>query len=142
MQPEQETLAFTPVQTIFSMDEFFIQQDEETHGSELTQLLAWMKRSEQRQAEAEQKEREWDETLRKIWEEQRAQARKLEDLTRRKPVTNTDAEKKKAEVDKAREDELTEMMASHRMFYEEAGLEVPEALLVSTSSRNLYQRSE
>jgi hypothetical protein len=63
-------------------------------------------------------------------------------LVRRKPVAHTDAERKKAELDKAREDELTEMMARHRMFYEEAGLEVPEALLVPTSGRNPYQRSE
>jgi hypothetical protein len=31
-------------------------------------------------------------------------------------------------------------MARHRLFYEEAGLEVPETLLVATSGKNEYQR--
>jgi hypothetical protein len=31
-------------------------------------------------------------------------------------------------------------MALHRLFYEEAGLEVPETLLVATSGKNEYQR--
>jgi hypothetical protein len=85
IQPEQERLAFTPVQTIFKMDGFFKQEEEETQGSKLTQLLAWMKLSEQRQVDAEQKEQERDETLRKIREEQRAQARKQEDFVMNRP---------------------------------------------------------
>jgi hypothetical protein len=108
----------------------------------LTQLLEWMKRSEQRQADAEQKEWERDETLRKIRDEQRLQARKLEELARKKSVSYIDAEKKKAELDKAREDELNEMMARHWLFYEEAGLEVPDALLAAMSNRNTFQRNE
>jgi hypothetical protein len=142
VEPEQERLTFTPVRTVFKMAELFKQEEEETQDSGLTQLLEWMKRYEQHQADAEQKERERDETLRKIRDEQRLQARKLEELARKKPVSYVDAEKKKAELDKAREDELNEMMARHRLFYEEAGLEVPDALLAATSNRNTFQQND
>jgi flagellar biosynthesis GTPase FlhF len=133
---KQEKLAFSPVKTIFEMSEFIKDKDASEGPDQMTQLLLdWMKRSEERQAAAEQKERERDETLQRIRDEQKRHADRLADLARQKTVSHAEAEKKKAELDRIREDELNEMMARHRMFYEEAGLEVPETLLVATSGR-------
>jgi hypothetical protein len=139
---KQEKLAFSPVKTIFEMSEFIKDEDASEAPDQMTQLLLdWMKRSEARQAAAEQKERERDETLQRIRDEQKRQADRLADLARQKTVSHAEAEKKKAELDRVREDELNEMMARHRLFYEEAGLEVPETLLVATSGRPDHQRN-
>jgi hypothetical protein len=137
----QERLALSPVKTIFEMSEFIKDEDASEGPDQMTQLLLdWMKRSEARQAAAEQKERERDETLQRIRDEQKRQADRLADLARQKITSHAEAEKKKAELDRIREDELNEMMARHRIFYEEAGLEVPETLLVATGGKTEFGR--
>jgi hypothetical protein len=140
-ETKRERLVFSPVRTIFEMSDFVKAEEASEGPDQMTQLLLdWMKRADDRQAAAELKERERDATLQRIREEQKRQSDRLADLARQNTVLHTDAEKKKAELDRIREDELNEMMARHRLFYEEAGLEVPETLLVATSGKNDYQR--
>jgi hypothetical protein len=97
---KQEKLAFSPVKTIFKMSEFIKDEDASEGPDQMMQLLLdWMKRSDEREAAAEQKERERDETLQRIRDEQKRQVDRLADLARQKIVSHAEAEKKKAELD-------------------------------------------
>jgi hypothetical protein len=116
IETKRERLVFFPVRTIFEMSDFVKAEEASEGPDQVTQLLLdWMKRAEDRQAAAELKEREQDATLQHIREESKQQSERLADLARQNTVLHTDAEKKKAELDRIREDELNEMMAQCSM---------------------------